>query len=88
MISTVLDTHLAMVRAVVPQTPQGCARCLVQGTSWVHLRLCLTCGHVGCCDTSPMRHAREHAEACGHPIIASLEPGEHWRWCFVHAAFI
>ena len=88
MVSAVLDPHLAMVRDVVPKTPQGCAECLVQGTAWVHLRLCLTCGHVGCCDSSPMRHARSHAAEYEHPIVASLEPGEHWRWCYVHAAFV
>jgi hypothetical protein len=53
-------------------------------TRWVHLRLCLTCGHVDCCDSSPLRHAREH----GHPIVQSIEPGENWRWCFVHEALV
>jgi CPA1 family monovalent cation:H+ antiporter len=49
----------------------------------VHLRLCLDCGEVACCDSSPQRHARRHAEVCGHPVIRSFEPGEVWRWCFV-----
>ncbi|HEU0103710.1 MAG TPA: UBP-type zinc finger domain-containing protein [Mycobacteriales bacterium] len=68
----------------VPTTPGGCAECLAQGTTWVHLRMCLTCGHVGCCDTGPHKHARTHAESAGHPVMRSHEPGETWRWCFVH----
>ena len=82
------DPHLSMVRPVAPRTPQGCEECLRTGTRWVHLRLCLTCGHVGCCDSSPMRHARAHAATDGHPIVRSLEPGENWRWCFVHVAMV
>jgi hypothetical protein len=54
----------------------------------VHLRLCLTCGHVGCCDSSPLRHARGHAFAVGHPIVASFEPGENWRWCYVDEKYV
>jgi Zn-finger in ubiquitin-hydrolases and other protein len=57
--------------------------CLASGDSWVHLRLCRTCGHVGCCDDSKNRHARKHSSATGHPIISSFEPGEDWSWCFV-----
>ncbi|WP_424187053.1 UBP-type zinc finger domain-containing protein [Actinokineospora sp. G85] len=68
----------------VPSTQDGCEDCLADGTSWVHLRLCLTCGKVGCCDSSPQRHASRHAAAVEHPVIRSLEPGETWRWCFVH----
>jgi uncharacterized UBP type Zn finger protein len=82
------DPHVAMIRAVQPQTPRGCAECLTLGTSWVHLRLCLTCGHVGCCDSSPMRHAREHAHTVGHPIVQSFEPGEVWRWCYFDETFV
>ncbi|GAA4834436.1 UBP-type zinc finger domain-containing protein [Actinomycetospora corticicola] len=82
----VTDPHLAWVRDVAPQT-DGCEECLRTGTPWVHLRLCLTCGHVGCCDSSPMRHARAHAGVVGHPIVQSAEPGEYWRWCFVDEAF-
>jgi CPA1 family monovalent cation:H+ antiporter len=67
-----------------PRTPDGCEDCLAQGGSWVHLRLCLACGKVGCCDSSPGRHASKHAAADGHPVIRSFEPGENWRWCFVH----
>jgi hypothetical protein len=86
--TAVVDEHLVLVREVVPQTPQGCRECLITGTTWVHLRLCLTCGHVGCCDSSPMKHARRHAFGDGHPIVRSLEPGENWRWCYVHEAFV
>ncbi len=75
-------THLEMIRDVVPSAP-GCEDCLRIGGVWLHLRLCLTCGRVGCCDSSPNRHARAHAEAAEHPIISSLEPGEDWAWCFV-----
>ena len=60
-----------------------CAECVRIGTQWVHLRQCLTCGEIGCCDSSPERHARAHAGAAGHPIVASAEPRERWRWCFV-----
>jgi CPA1 family monovalent cation:H+ antiporter len=67
-----------------PRTPDGCEECLAQGGRWVHLRLCLECGRVGCCDSSPGRHASKHAAAEGHPVIRSFEPGESWRWCFVH----
>jgi hypothetical protein len=83
-----LDPHLEMVRPVVPRTPQGCEECLLTGSSWVHLRTCLTCGHVGCCDSSPNRHARAHAFHIGHPIVASAEPGEDWRWCYFHQAYV
>ncbi len=63
----------------------GCVDCLRQGTSWVHLRICLSCGHVGCCDSSPYRHARAHAHAHAddHPLITSAEPGETWAYCFL-----
>ncbi len=76
-------THLDQVRKVTPRTLEGCEDCLKTGSRWVHLRLCLSCGHVGCCDSSPNRHARKHAHDAGHPIIRSFEPGENWRWCFI-----
>jgi ketosteroid isomerase-like protein len=60
----------------------GCEECLAAGTLWLHLRICLECGHVACCDESPYRHANGHANATGHPIIRSLEPGELWSWCY------
>ena len=66
-----------------PNTPAGCEECLAAGTSWVHLRLCLGCGHVGCCDNSPQRHATKHFHATAHPLIRSYEPGEDWWWCYV-----
>jgi hypothetical protein len=61
----------------------ACEDCLREGSTWVHLRRCLSCGHVGCCDSSPRRHATAHFLATRHPVIRSVEPGEHWRWCFV-----
>lgn len=81
------DPHLALVRPVSPRT-SGCEECLRLGTPWVHLRLCLTCGKVGCCDSSPMRHARAHAGSSGHVIVRSLEPGENWRWCYVDDQYV
>ena len=74
-------THLNVVKAVSP-TSDGCEECLAIGDSWVHLRLCRTCGHVGCCDDSKNRHARKHFIERKHPIISSFEPGEDWSWCF------
>ena len=76
-------THLGVVRDVTPHTPDGCEECLAAGGSWVHLRLCLECGHVGCCDQSPGKHATKHFHQTGHPIIRSFEPGENWGWCYV-----
>jgi Na+/H+ antiporter len=76
--------HLETAPCVLtPKTPEGCEECLRNGTSWVHLRLCLYCGHVGCCDSSPERHASKHFESTGDPVMRSFEPGETWRWCFV-----
>ena len=66
-----------------PEGVEGCAECLATGGYWVHLRMCLTCGRIGCCDSSPNRHATEHAHAAGHPILRSVETGEHWRWCVI-----
>ena len=67
-----------------PQTPGQCAACVAEGRDdWVHLRLCLDCGSVGCCDSSPRRHASRHFAEDGHPVMRSAEPGETWRWCFV-----
>ncbi len=76
-------THLGQIRNVTPRTPNGCEECLKTGGQWVHLRLCLACGHVGCCDSSPNRHARKHAKTSAHAIVQSFEPGEDWRYCFV-----
>ena len=79
-------THLDQIQEVTPLTPQGCGECMKTGDRWVHLRLCLTCGHVGCCDSSPNRHATKHFRTTRHPIMQSFEPGEDWRWCYVHEA--
>ena len=75
--------HVREVRNVSPNTPDGCEECLATGGRWVHLRICLECGRVGCCDSSPGRHASTHARSAQHPIIRSLEPGEDWCWCYV-----
>jgi monovalent cation/hydrogen antiporter len=77
------DHLLGAPTLVKPVTPDGCEECLRDGTNWVHLRLCLTCGHVGCCDSSPERHADRHHHRTHHPVIRSFEPHEHWRWCYV-----
>lgn len=74
--------HLDQIRPVTPGSPDSCQDCVPLGDRWVHLRLCLTCGHVGCCDNSKNRHATAHYRETGHPVIASYEPGERWRWCY------
>jgi len=74
-------SHATEVREVTP-TGQGCKECLESGDRWVHLRLCMSCGHVGCCDSSPNQHATKHFHRSHHPIIKSFEPGEDWWWCF------
>ncbi|GAA1349771.1 UBP-type zinc finger domain-containing protein [Saccharothrix algeriensis] len=69
--------------SVTPDATGGCADCLALGErTWAHLRLCLVCGHVACCDSSPRRHATAHFHASGHPVVRSFEPGERWRWCY------
>ncbi len=75
-------SHLDTIEDVQPRT-DGCEECLKIGQSWVHLRLCTHCGHVGCCDSSVGKHATKHFHATKHPIMQSLEPGEDWCWCFV-----
>jgi hypothetical protein len=75
-------THLGEIKDVAPDSSEGCTDCLKIGGYWVHLRMCMTCGHVACCDDSPNRHATAHHHASGHPIIRSLEPGEDWYWCY------
>jgi uncharacterized UBP type Zn finger protein len=81
-------SHLSQVRDVAPRTPKGCEECLKMHAGWVHLRLCLECGHVGCCDDSPNKHATKHFHATKHPLIRSFEPGEDWGWCYVDELFI
>jgi uncharacterized UBP type Zn finger protein len=77
-------THLDHVHVKrLPESVEGCQECLASGGEWLHLRICLECGHVGCCDDSPSKHATAHARDTTHPIIRSLEPGEDWSWCFV-----
>ena len=76
--------HLDQVAVTeLPESVQGCEECLKTGDPWLHLRICLVCGKVGCCDDSPNRHATVHANSDGHPLIRSLEPGEDWSWCYV-----
>jgi hypothetical protein len=80
-------THLDSVGiTALPEAVDGCEECLATGDPWCHLRMCLSCGHVGCCDSSPNRHATAHAESSGHPIIRSVQPGEDWAWCYVDQA--
>src|SRR5438132_1152832 len=74
--------HLDQVREVTPSAV-GCDECLAMGDRWMHLRLCLVCGHVGCCDSSKNKHATKHFHATQHPIVQSMEPGEAWMWCYV-----
>jgi hypothetical protein len=79
--------HVAAAKIhAVTRPASGCEECLRTGTQWVHLRICLTCGHVGCCDSSPMRHATKHFHATQHPVMTSGERGETWSWCFVDEA--
>jgi uncharacterized UBP type Zn finger protein len=77
-------SHLDSVELTeLPEEVDGCPQCLATGDPWCHLRICLTCGQVGCCDSSPNRHASRHAAAESHPIMRSIQPGEDWSWCFV-----
>src|SRR5262245_6146889 len=73
----------ARTKAVEPSGP-GCEECLASGDQWVHLRLCLSCGHVGCCDQSPNKHATKHFRSTKHPVIRTYEPDEEWAYCYVH----
>lgn len=74
--------HMAQARNVTPNT-DGCEECLQTGDEWVHLRMCLVCGHVGCCDSSKNTHATRHFHETGHPVMQSAQPGEDWRWCYI-----
>jgi Zn-finger in ubiquitin-hydrolases and other protein len=76
-------THLETIAVARPERVDGCEDCLAIGASWVHLRVCRSCGHVACCDSSPNQHASKHAGASGHPIVTSVEPGENWSYCYV-----
>jgi uncharacterized UBP type Zn finger protein len=79
--------HVDQIRDVEPNA-EGCEQCLALGDGWVHLRMCMTCGLVGCCDSSKNKHASRHAREVGHPIARSQEPGEYWMWCFVDQALV
>jgi uncharacterized UBP type Zn finger protein len=76
-------THIQEVNQNIQGNTKGCEECEKIGSDWVHLRLCLTCGHVGCCDSSPNKHATKHFHKVHHPVIKSYESGENWEWCFV-----
>ncbi|MBL8123842.1 MAG: UBP-type zinc finger domain-containing protein [Pyrinomonadaceae bacterium] len=78
--------HLSEIRSVTPSS-EGCEDCLKIGGRWVHLRMCMSCGHVGCCDSSPNKHATRHYNESAHPIVRSIEPGEVWGYCFVDDRF-
>jgi uncharacterized UBP type Zn finger protein len=80
-------THLDTIHQSRPVTSE-CAACMEEGTRTVHLRMCLTCGKVGCCDSSRAKHARRHYEQTGHPLIRSIEPGEEWVWCYPDHAYL
>jgi len=79
--------HVTQIRPVTPSA-QGCEECMKTGSRWVHLRICMTCGHVGCCDSSRNKHATAHFRATGHPIVRSLERGEEWGWCYADQAML
>ena len=81
-------THLGTIQDVEARTPAGCEECLEMGDGWVHLRLCLACGHVGCCDNSKNKHATKHFHSTEHPLIQSFQPGEEWLWCYVDELFM
>jgi len=74
--------HVAELGEVEPSSPDSCLQCLEMGDTWVNLRFCLTCGHVGCCDNSKNKHATAHFKETGHPVIQSYQPAEMWRYCY------
>ena len=80
--------HLKKAKTAKPNTPNGCEECLEVGDEWVHLRLCLTCGHVGCCDSSKNKHATKHFKKTKHPVIKSFEPGVEWKYCYADDIFV
>ena len=75
--------HVSLIEAVRPSSPDSCLGCVALGDSWVHLRICLICGHVGCCDESKNQHATRHFHETSHPVLQSYERGESWRYCYV-----
>src|SRR5438309_8286789 len=76
-------THLERIVVNRPESVEGCEDCLAIGGSWVHLRVCRSCARIGCCDSSPNKHASRHARESGHPIVTSVERGEYWSYCFL-----
>ena len=80
-------SHFDQIRNVTPRTPQGCEECLKTHGRWVHLRMCLVCGHVGCCDQSPGKHATKHFHETQHTMMKSFQRGEDWGWCYVDELF-
>ncbi|HEY3875698.1 MAG TPA: UBP-type zinc finger domain-containing protein [Candidatus Kapabacteria bacterium] len=80
--------HIDSIKDVIARTPNGCEECLKMGDTWVHLRLCMTCGHVGCCDQSKNKHATKHAHCMDHPIIKSFQPDENWMYCYIDNLFM
>jgi uncharacterized UBP type Zn finger protein len=81
---TTVCSHLETIKFTeLPARIEGCEECLKIGARWVHLRMCMECGKIGCCEDSPNRHASKHAHEVSHPIIRSAEPGEDWSWCYV-----
>ena len=80
-------THRDQVQDVKGNTV-GCEECMQTGDTWVHLRLCMTCGHVGCCDNSKNKHASKHFHETGHPVIRSFQPGENWLWCYIDQMYL
>jgi uncharacterized UBP type Zn finger protein len=84
LVNAVGCTHLEQIQLTqLPASIAGCEECLKIGSRWLHLRMCMSCGKVGCCDSSPNQHARRHAGELGHPIVRSAEPNEDWSWCFL-----
>ena len=75
--------HIRKAGNAPAKTPNGCEECLKTGSKWVQLRRCLSCGHVGCCDSSPGKHATGHYQSTQHPVMQSFEPGQGWKWCYV-----
>jgi hypothetical protein len=87
--TTLNCTHQDAIQVTeLPDPVPGCAGCLETGSQWMHLRMCQSCGRIGCCDSSPNRHASTHARTTGHPIARSAEPGEQWSWCYVDATMV
>jgi hypothetical protein len=83
-------SHLDQITIIdLPESIEGCEDCLAMGARWVHLRMCQSCGHIACCDSSPNRHATAHSKESGHPVVRSAEDGEDWSWCYVdNVAFV